>query len=82
MRILYFIIFGIFIYSFFISLLTGFFAIYYYDRNIHKNIRINNLNLGYTSHIMILSIIFFIITCITIFYNMYKHSNSLTVASE
>jgi hypothetical protein len=45
---------------FYISLLTGFFATYYYDDKIHKKIKIRDTNEGYFSHILFLAGIFFI----------------------
>ena len=69
MEMLYLIFFFILIFTLYISLLTGFFAIYYYDCDKYKNIDAKNIDLGYTLHVFILSFIFFIIICTIIFYN-------------
>jgi hypothetical protein len=55
-----FILLGIFGLMFYISLLTGFFATYYYDNKIHTKIKIHDTNEGYFSHILYIAGIFLI----------------------
>ena len=45
---------------FYISVLTGFFATYYYDNKVHKKIKIRDTNEGYFSHILFIAGIFLI----------------------
>jgi len=58
------ILLGIYSLMFYISILTGFFATYYYDDKIHKKIKIHDINEGYfkcTLFIAGVSFIYFII---------------------
>ena len=52
------ILLGIICLMFYISVLTGFYATYYYDNKIHKKIKIHDSNEGYFSHILFIAGIF------------------------
>jgi len=68
-NILYLIIGIIIFLYFYVSVLTGFFAIYYYNNKIYNNIKTKNIDSGYFSHILAIAVLFIINTCLTIFYN-------------
>jgi hypothetical protein len=70
MKIAYLIIFGLIFLMWYVSVLTGFFATYYYDSKINRKIKIIDTNEGYFSHILFIAGIFFINTIITLFYNI------------
>ena len=63
------IIIGIIFLMFYVSILTGFFATYYYDSKINKKIKMIDTDAGYFSHILHIAVVFFINTIVTIFYN-------------
>ena len=55
--------------TYYISLVTGFFALYYYDREKYKKIRLNNYDTGYFLQSLLIALYFIINTFITLFYN-------------
>jgi hypothetical protein len=63
------IIGAIFILMLYVSLLTGFFAVYYYDEKKHKHIKtIGDIHLAYSSSILFIVAFFFIVLIVMIFY--------------
>ena len=56
-------------FSYYISLLTGFFAVYYYDPKKYIRIRFSDYNDGDFQHLLLIAMYFLINTFITLFYD-------------